>query len=117
MNLIHRSIDFEKDRDYILERHCRINYDCESPWKREMTYPDYRSEWLSFTSQVSGFYGYLERTAQDEHSIAEIIETEDERSVGYLWTTFCKDEESGFCFVEIQEIYIEEEFRRHGAAT
>lgn len=83
----------------------------------EISYSDYRSEWFSLTSQVSGFYGYLERTAQDEHSIAEIIETEDERSVGYLWTTFCKDEESGFCFVEIQEIYIEEEFRRHGAAT
>ena len=117
MNLVHRSIDFEKDRDYILDCHCRINYACESAWAREISYSDYRSEWFSLTSQVSGFYGYLERTAQDEHSIAEIIETEDGHIVGYLWTTFCKDEESGFCFVEIQEIYIEEEFRRHGAAT
>ena len=76
MKLIHRNIDFEKDRDYILERHCRINYACESPWKREMSYPDYRSEWFSLTSQ-----------------------------------------ESGFRFAEIQEIYVEEEYRRHGVAT
>ena len=117
MNLIHRNIDFEKDRDYVLERHCRINYDCESPWKREMPYPDYRSEWFSFTSQVSGFYGYLERTAQDDRTIAEIIEGEDGRIVGYLWVTFCEDEEMDFCFAEIQEIYIEEEVRRRGVAT
>lgn len=117
MKLIHRNIDLEKDRDYILERHCRINYACESPWKREMSYPDYRSEWFSLTSQVSGFYGYLERTAQDDRAIAEIIETEDGCIVGYLWTTFCEDEESGFRFAEIQEIYVEEEYRRHGVAT
>ncbi len=117
MKLIHRNIDFEKDRDYILERHCRINYACESPWKREMPYPAYRSEWFSLASQVSGFYRYLERTAQDDRAIAEIIETEDGRIVGYLWSTFYEDEESGFRFAEIQEIYIEEEFRRHGAAT
>lgn len=115
--MIHRNIDFVKDRDYILERHCRINYACESPWAREMSYPDYRSEWFSLTSQVSEFYGYLERTAQDERAIAEIIETEDGRTVGYLWSTFCEDEESGFRFAEIQEIYVEEEFRRLGVAT
>lgn len=117
MKLIHRSIDFERDRDYILERHCRINYACESPWKREMSYPDYRSEWFSLTGQVSGFYGYLERTAQDDRTIAEIIEWEDGRIAGYLWVTFCEDEENDFRFAEIQEIYIEEEFRRHGVAT
>ena len=100
-----------------MERHCRINYDCESPWKREMSYPDYRLEWFSFTSQVSGFYSYLERTAQDNRTIAEIIESEEGCIAGYLWVTFCEDEEMDFRFAEIQEIYIEEEFRRHGAAT
>ena len=80
MELVHRSIDFEKDRDYILERHCRINYACESAWAREISYSDYRAEWFSLKSQVSGFYGYLERTAQDNHSIAEIIETQRRKS-------------------------------------
>lgn len=117
MNLIHRRIDFEKDRDYILERHCRVNYACESPWAREMPYPDYRSEWFSFTGQVSGFYGYLQQTAQDDRAIAEIVEGEDGRVIGYLWVTFCEEEEMDFRFAEIQEIYIEEEFRRRGAAA
>ena len=96
MKLIHRSVDFEKDREYILERHCRINYACESAWAREIPYSDYRSDWFSLTGQVSGFYGYFERSAQDERAIAEMIETEDGRVVGYLWTTFCEDEARGF---------------------
>lgn len=68
------------------------------------------------SKQISGFYGYLEQTAQDDRVIAESIETEDGRIVGYLWSTFCEDEESGFRFAEVQEIYIKEEFRRHGVA-
>ena len=116
MKLIHRNIDFEKDRDYVLECHCRINYACDSPWKREMSYPDYRSEWFSLAGQISEFYGYLQQTAQDTRSIAEIIETEDGRAVGYLWVVFNEDEENSFRFAEIQDIYIEEEFRRCGAA-
>lgn len=117
MNLIHRNIDFEKDREYILERHCRINYACDSPWAREIPYHDYRSKWFSLADQVSGFYSYLERTAQDNRTIAEIIESEDGRIAGYLWVTFCEDKENDFRFAEIQDIYIEEEFRRHGLAT
>lgn len=117
MNFVHRNIDFEKDRDYILERHCRVNYACDSPWARETPYPNYRSEWFSLTGQVSGFYSYLERSAQDNRTIAEIIETKEGRIVGYLWVPFCEDKESGLCFADIQDIYIEKEFRRHGVAT
>lgn len=117
MKLLHRSIDFEKDREYLLERHCRVNYACASPWERETPYPDYRAEWFSLTSQVSGFYGCLERTARDDRAIAEIIEGEDGRVIGYLWAAFCEDEEADFRFMELREIYIEEAFRRRGVAT
>ena len=117
MELLHRSMDFERDREYILERHCRINYACDSPWAREKSYADYRAEWFSLSGQISEFYGYLRETAQDSRSIAEMIETEDGRTVGYLWVTFSEDKESGFRFAEIQEIYIEEEFRRQGLAA
>lgn len=117
MNLVHRRIDFEKDRAYILECHCRINYACESAWAREISYADYRSEWFSLKNQISEFYGYLEQSAQDDRAIAEIIETDNGCIVGYFWATFCEDTESGFRFAEIQEIYIEEEFRRRGVAS
>ena len=117
MELRHRSMDFQQDREYILERHCRINYACDTPWAREKSYSDYRAEWFSLTSQISEFYGYLQETARDDRSIAEIIETADGRTIGYLWVPFSEDAESGFRFAEIQEIYIEEEFRRQGIAA
>ena len=33
MKLVHRKIDFACDRDYVLECHCKINYECDCPWK------------------------------------------------------------------------------------
>ena len=118
MKLIHRKIDFIRDRDYVLERHCRINYACDSPWKRRtMTYPAYREEWFSLESQVSGFYHHLQATALDGRTIAEILEIMDGRTAGYLWAPFYLDSVSGFCFAEIQDIYIGKEFRRLGFAT
>jgi len=47
--MIHRKIDFEKDREYVLERHCRINYECDTPWKRELPYEEYRRCGISET--------------------------------------------------------------------
>ena len=34
MNFKHRKIDFSIDKEYILERHCRVNYECDCYWKR-----------------------------------------------------------------------------------
>ena len=44
IELVHRNIDFEKDRDYVLECHCRVNYACDTPWMRKLPYEDYRLE-------------------------------------------------------------------------
>lgn len=117
MELIHRPINPERDREYILECHCRINYECDCPWKRKMPYESYRAEWLSLTGQIGEFLGYLAETMQDERTIAEILLNESGETVGYLWAPFCEDTESGFRFSEIQDIYIEEEFRRQGVAS
>lgn len=116
MNLLHRQIDFINDRDYVLERHCRINYECDSPWKRGMPYEAYRQEWFSLSGQVTDFYDYLKKTAEDLRTIAEIIESENGCTAGYLWVPFIADAESGFCFAQIQDIYVEEACRRAGIA-
>ena len=116
MNLIHRNIDFTRDKDYVLERHCRINYECDCPWARQMPYENYRSDWFSLSNQIASFYDYLQVTAQDPRTIAEIIEDNDGSFVGYLWVPFCEDKESGFCFADIQDIYIEEDYRQSGIA-
>ena len=117
MNLIHRPIDYDKDRDYILERHCRVNYECDCPWKRiEMSYEEYRNEWFSFPSQIKGFSEALLESAKDSRTIAEIIEDENSIKIAYLWVVFNADEESGFYFADVQDIYIEDEFRNKGIA-
>ena len=55
MKLIHRKINFDIDREYVLERLCRNIYECDCPWKRKMSYKEYRDEWFSLQSQISGF--------------------------------------------------------------
>lgn len=116
MNLVHRPIDFIRDKDYILECHCRINYECDCPWQRQISYAEYRSEWFSLSRQIAAFYDYLKESAQDHRTIAEIIENSDGAVVGYLWVPFCEDEESGFSFADVQDIYVDESFRRMGIA-
>lgn len=117
MKIIHRTIDFIKDKDYILECHCKINYECDTPWKRKMTYNEYRIEWFGLEKQIEEFYNYLQDTAKDKRTVAEIIENENRDAVGYLWVPFCEDTESGFLFADIQDIYIEPAYRKSGVAT
>lgn len=114
---MHRAINFEADKAYVLERHCRINYDCDSPWKRKLSYEEYRKEWFSLQNQLKGFSDALLDSMKDNRTIAEIIETEDKQTVAYLWVPFFADEESGFYFADIQDIYVEDEFRGMGIAT
>ena len=117
MNLKHRKINFDLDKDYILERHCRINYECDCPWKRKMPYHKYRDEWFALQSQVNGFSEALLESMKDNRTIAEIIENNQNEAVAYLWVPFNADDESGFCFADIQDIYIEDEFRTLGIAS
>jgi len=117
MELHHKKIDFISDREYVLERHCRVNYECDCPWKRKMSYDDYRAEWFGLKSQTDGFFGALIESAADDRTIAEIICNENGDIVGYLWVPFIEDTESGFSFADVQDIYIEDNFRALGIAT
>ena len=117
MKIIHRKIDFIKDKEYVLESHCKINYECDTPWKRKLSYEIYRDEWFGLKGQISEFYDYLCGTAGDDRTIAEIIEDENGNVIGYLWVPFCEDKESGFSFADIQDIYIEDRYRGGGIAS
>lgn len=117
MKIIHRTIDPVKDRDYVLECHCQINYECDCPWARELPYEKYRKEWFLLKNQVNSFFDYLIETSKNLKTIAEIIEDENGKNIGYLWVPFNSDEESGFTFADIQDIYIEKEYRQSGIAS
>ena len=117
MNFVHRSIGFDRDRDYLLERHCRINYACDSPWARAIPYEEYRRNWFAMPEQINGFWQHLQESAKDPRAIVEIIENDRGETVGYLWVSFWEDKEAGIACLEVQDIYVEEAFQKQGVAT
>ena len=117
INLKHVKINLEIDRDYILERHCRINYECDTPWIRKLSYEQYRADWFTNAGQQEGFLSALCDSMKDERTIAEIIKTDSGETVGYLWVSFHSGTASFMCWADVQDIYIEENYRRSGVAA
>lgn len=114
--LQHIRIDLASDKDYIFERHCRINYECDTPWTRKTPYEEYRTNWYANAGQQEGFLFALAESMADERTIAEIIRTESGDTVGYLWVQFHGEDES-FIWADVQDIYIEEAYRKSGIAA
>jgi len=82
-----------------------------------MPYNNYQQEWFGLQGQIKGFMDALSGSMKDSRTIAEIIQTDDGQIVAYLWVPFFADEESGFLFADVQDIYVEDEFRAMGIAT
>jgi len=112
----HIKIDLDADRDYILERHCRVNYACDTPWARKLSYDQYRSDWFVNAGQQEEFLSSLRESMDDSRTVAEIIKTESGEMVGYLWVPFHAGTASFMCWADVQDIYIEEAYRRTGVA-
>jgi RimJ/RimL family protein N-acetyltransferase/SAM-dependent methyltransferase len=113
----HIKIDLDADRDYIFERHCRINYECDTPWARKLPYEQYRADWFANAGQQEGFMFSLRESMEDPRTIAEIIKTESNETAGYLWVPFHAGTESFMCWADVQDIYIEEAYRKTGVAS
>ena len=115
-NLQHNAINPNADKAYVLERNCRANYASECPWAREISYEQYRENWLTDPAQAEGgFWKALLESMKDPRTIAEIIKTQSGEIVGWLWVAFHGENES-FIWADAQSIYIEEKFRRKGIA-
>jgi len=115
-NLHHHKIDLTADRDYVLERHCRINYECDTPWARKLTYEQYRANWFDWPGQQEGFLAWLRGIMNDPRAIAEIIRDDSGEAAAYLLVQF-HGEDARFIFADIQDIYVEEAYRRTGVAA
>jgi GNAT superfamily N-acetyltransferase len=113
--LTQRKIDIEKDRKQLLEFHCQINYESESPWARAISYEKYRTAWMK-TSQPQVYLDNLMKTRIDNRTIAEIWE-ENGTAVGYIWVVFTDVDDYNFKFAEIQDITVISEYRKKGIAT
>jgi len=112
----HIRIDLETDRAYVLERHCRVNYECDTPWARKLSYDQYRANWFAWPGQQDGFLSALQESMDDERTIAEIIKTGTGEYVAYLWVVFHGGDER-FIWADVSDIYVEEAFRGKGVAS
>jgi len=117
IELTHHPIDFERDKDYVLECHCRTNYACDSSWARAIPWEEYRRNWFAMPEQIKGAWGFIQDCANDPRGIAEIIENETGETVAYFLASFWEDAEAGFSCLELQDLYVEEAFRRQGVAA
>lgn len=110
-----RRIDFETDKNMLLEFHCRINYESETPYMRRLSYEEYRKKWLG-TSQPESFLADLEKTANEKGTIAEILE-DDYVPTGYLWVTFTDVKDYNIKIASIMDIAVSPNYQRKGFGT
>jgi GNAT superfamily N-acetyltransferase len=110
-----RRVNIHKDKDTLLESHCRINYDSETPKMRKVPYEEYRKKWLS-TSQPKSYLLDLAETMKDKRTIAEILE-EDGVIVGYVWVRFEDVQGYGITIAGIMDIAVAQDYQRKGIGT
>lgn len=106
----YRDVDIEEDRDLLLELHCRINYESETPLARRVLYEEYRKKWLS-TLQTDTFLSDLRESLKDERTIAEVLE-DDGKVVGYIWVTFLDIRDYNLTAAEVMDIIVTPDYQR-----
>ncbi len=108
----YRTIDVVRDRDRLIEFHCRINYASETSYARMVPYDRYRAKWLS-TSQPESFLNHLAKTMEDDRTLAEALE-QDGVVVGYLWLTFRDVVDYSITMAEVMDLFVEPAHQRRG---
>lgn len=111
--LLNRPADVERDRAALLELHCMVNYESESPRAREVSFADYRAKWLS-TPQPAEFISALEESLGDVGAaVAEVWEAEAEVA-GFLWVRFARASGYDLLIAEVAEVAVAPAHRRRG---
>jgi len=108
----YRRINVNKDRDRLLEFHCRINYESETPYARKVPYEQYRQKWLS-TMQPKTYLSDLSKSMKNKRTMAEILE-DNGTPTGYLWVIFTDIQGYNMMIAQIMDIAVTPEHQRHG---
>ena len=110
-----RNIDIVKDKDFILDCHCKTNFASDSEWAVQMGYEAYARKWFS-TNQPNEFFHALIESMADPRNIAVVCET-DHEYVGYLWVRFTDVPEYNLTIAEVDDIVIVDKWRKKGFAA
>lgn len=110
-----RNIDLERDKDFILESHCKINFKCESKWSIECGYDSYRSKWFS-TDNPSKFLKALTKSLKESRSLGLIVQ-DGVKKIGYCWVSFCDIKDYDISIAEINDILIIDSYKNKGIAS
>lgn len=108
----YRRINVKNDRAILLELHCRINYESETPYARKLPYDQYKEKWLK-TSQPEEYLSHLAKTMKDKRTMAEILEDKD-KIVGYLWVTFTEIKDYNITVASVMDIIVVPSYQRRG---
>jgi GNAT superfamily N-acetyltransferase len=107
-----RKVNLAHDGDAILEFHCRINYESETPYARQVSYDEYREKWMS-SSQPGSFLSSFAQTREDDRTIAEVWEAGG-NIVGYLWMRFTDLPDYDLTVAELMDLGVAPEYQRRG---
>jgi L-amino acid N-acyltransferase YncA len=108
-----RKIDAAADREHIINIHCEVNYESDSPWARKIAYEEYRTKWLS-TSQPNEFWNHLVGTMGDTRTIADFVMNTEGDTIGYVWVIFNDVADYNLVVAEIMDFYVLNEYRKKG---
>ena len=107
-----RKFSLAHDRDAVLEFHCRINYESETSYARQISYDENREKWMG-SSQPAAFLAHLAQTREDDRTIAELWEAGG-NIVGYLWMRFTDLPDYDLTVAELMDLAIVPEYQRRG---
>ena len=111
-----RSVNVETDQAALLEFHVIGNYESESPWARQVSFEQYRTEWLANTLSIREFLSHLAESIQDPRTIAEIWD-DDADAIGFLWVTFEEIVGSNLTVAEVRDLELTASHRRRGIGS
>jgi GNAT superfamily N-acetyltransferase len=110
-----RDIDIENDKEFILESHCKINFNCDSKWAVEPGYNNYRDKWFS-TEDPNKFLKALTKNLKDNRTLGLIVQ-DGIKKIGYCWVSFYDIKDYDISIAEINDILIIDEYKNKGIAT
>jgi ribosomal protein S18 acetylase RimI-like enzyme len=105
-------VDLKRDRDLVLDIHCRVLFDSSPPDERAAGYLKYREMWLA-TPQPSMHLEAMTQSLEDPRTIADVVQLNG-ASAGLCWVTFHDVGGYGFTYAELVEIGFKPEFQRQG---